>query len=97
MINLCRHFFTGIFNDTTGKCLYCEIEKLERQVRDIQVTAIAEATEVDRLREELANNSFNGGIEACIIRLAEMNRICSGRHNYYQHAALELAKLKYAK
>jgi RNA polymerase subunit RPABC4/transcription elongation factor Spt4 len=30
-----------------------KIEQLEKQVRDIQVTAIAEATEVDRLREAL--------------------------------------------
>ena len=34
------------------------------------------------------------GIEACMIRLHEMNRITSGRHNFYGHAAIELAKLK---
>lgn len=39
-------------------------------------------------------NQFNAGIEACMSRLHEMHRIASGRHNYYGHAALELAKLK---
>ena len=89
----CRHFLTGIFNNATGKCPYCEIDLLERQVRDTQVTAIAEATEVDRLREELAGK-FNEGIDSCIARLYEMDRITSGRHNFYRHAAIELAKLK---
>jgi len=39
-------------------------------------------------------NQFNQGIEACMSRLYEMHRITTGRHNFYVHAALELAKLK---
>ena len=39
-------------------------------------------------------NQFNAGIEACMSRLIEMHSTASGRHNYYGHAALELAKLK---
>jgi hypothetical protein len=43
-----------------------------------------------------AEDEFNRGIEACMSRLYEMHRITTGRHNFYQHAALELAKLKEA-
>lgn len=42
----------------------------------------------------MGNRTFNEGVEACMSRLYEMHRTTSGRHNYYGHAALELAKLK---
>ena len=38
--------------------------------------------------------TFEQGIDACIARLHEMNRNTSGRHNFYGHAAMELANLK---
>lgn len=48
----------------------------------------------ERANVEPVVNQFNRGIEACMSRLHEMHRIAAERHNFYLHAALELAKLR---
>lgn len=51
---------------------------------------------ITELEAKLAERSaeYDAGVTACIARLHEMHRITTGRHNFYGHAALELAKLK---
>lgn len=85
----CKHFLTGITNKAAAECPYCEIDKWK--------TNYANAMDVNAdLRAKLAERSaeYDAGVTACIARLHEMHRITTGRHNFYGHAALELAKLK---
>lgn len=55
-----------------------------------------QAAKIEQLEKKLAERSaeYDAGVTACIARLHEMHRITTGRHNFYGHAALELAKLK---
>ena len=55
---------------------------------------VAQQSWADDIKESVPNKTFNQGIEACMSRLYEMHRTTTGRHNFYGHAALELAKLK---
>jgi len=48
----------------------------------------------EELNVEPVVNEFNRGVEAAQQRLMQMHRIATKRHNFYGHAAIELAKLK---
>ncbi len=74
---------------------FCKKSGCERANVD-QRFDVAQQSWADDIKEPIPNKTFNQGIEACMSRLYEMHRITTGRHNFYQHAAPELAKLKEA-
>ena len=53
-----------------------------------------DCSEPVRMDWEKQAKTFGDGVAACMLRLYEMHNNTDGRHNYYQHAAHDMAKLK---
>ena len=88
-----------------GPSFRCYVEDLvdqlgRHQERGSELMTVIRSHEeyIEKLELELDTKSYHhgwiAGIEACMSRLHEMHHIATDRHNYYQHAAIEMAKLK---